>query len=91
LPLILQKDWRTGRTANENPQLLHNFIYLALVTVFSEAHHSIRSCPKGCRFSLSGLSAESEKKNILCVLCAFAVNSVFKSISPTPAQNPPAV
>ena len=27
-------------------------------------------CPQGCCFSLSGLSAESEKRNLLCVLGA---------------------
>jgi hypothetical protein len=29
--------------------------------------------PEGCCISLSGLSAESEKKNQLCVLCVSAV------------------
>ena len=31
---------------------------------------SMLFCPQGCCFSLSGLSAESEKKNQLCVLGA---------------------
>jgi hypothetical protein len=40
--------------------------------------HSIRLFPKGCRFSLSGLSAESEKKTLLCVLGVSAVKIAFE-------------
>jgi hypothetical protein len=29
---------------------------------------SMRFCPKGCCFTLSGLSSESEKTNQICVL-----------------------
>jgi hypothetical protein len=39
--------------------------------------HSIRLFPKGCCFSLSALSAESEKKNLLCVLGVSAVKIAF--------------
>jgi hypothetical protein len=31
--------------------------------------YTMLSCPEGYRFSLSGLSAESEKEKLLCVLC----------------------
>jgi hypothetical protein len=34
---------------------------------------SMLFCPQGCCFSLSDLSAESEKKNQLCVLGASSV------------------
>jgi hypothetical protein len=40
--------------------------------------HSMRLFPKGCCFSLSGLSAEGEKKTLLCVLGVSAVKIAFK-------------
>ena len=50
----------------------HNHFVMNFISHFNSGGGGvilILFCPKGCSFSLSGVSAESEKKNQLCVLC----------------------
>jgi hypothetical protein len=66
LPLILQRHWRTGRTANIKVNLPKE---QKTISIYLSEFIMQSYCPKGCRFSFSGLSAENEKKNQLCALC----------------------
>jgi hypothetical protein len=63
---------RQGGAANENPQPLRGVICIALQLLCVSLADTVLFCPQGCCFSLSGLSAESEKTNQLCVLCALS-------------------
>ena len=57
------------RAANDNLQPLRGMNSILSVIILVKEVNPILICPNGCCFSLSGLSAESEKNKLLCVLC----------------------